>query len=64
MNPSDWIYHLNLGAALKENGFLDPCARADRRAPRRRTTAAGPRLPWRLALLAPLLRLAASVLQG
>lgn len=31
MNPSDWIYHLNLRTLVQENGFLDPCARAGAR---------------------------------
>ncbi len=63
MNPSDWIYHLNLRTLVHENGFLDPCARAGARPERvhrprdgERGTATG-----LAVLLPPLLALAALI---
>jgi len=40
MNPSDWIYRLNLSTMLDRNGFLDPCSRVE---PQRRRTDRVPR---------------------
>lgn len=64
MNPSDWIYHLNLRTMVERNGFLDPCARAQprrhhpRRAPLARRLAAG------AAVLGPVAWLVAAILHG
>lgn len=64
MNPSDWIYHLNLRTLVHENGFLDPCARAGaQREPVRRSRGARRAAAAGVAVLVPLL-LAAAILHG
>ncbi len=66
MNPSDWIYHLNLRTALDRNGFLDPCSLPrPRRDDVARRGAAVRRLAFAgAAVLAPVVWLVAAIIHG
>ncbi len=65
MNPSDWIYHLSLRTLVHENGLLDPGAQAGARPGRaRRPRDARRAAATRVAVLVPLLLLAAAILHG
>jgi hypothetical protein len=65
MNPSDWIYHLNLRTTLERNGFLDPCAMPRQRRDRVRRAPSARRMVFAgAAALAPVAWLVAAIVHG
>ncbi len=65
MNPSDWIYHLNLRTALHRDRFLDPCSPPRPRRDRTRRASIGRRMAAAGAAVAvPLAWLVAAILHG
>ncbi len=64
MNPSEWMYHLNLSTMLDRNGFLDPCSRAEPRRPRPAPASRRQKLAAGAAVLVPLALAVTAILRG